>query len=258
MVVDHQPMIGDGDHQRRPRPAADRGEVPLGQHAGGDRGRRRSARRRSGPACPDVDIDTTIFRPATFIEMSIDNLTMACSSAACLVHGDLFAFLYEWRVALISCTAMPLSLMAAVLVLYLRGTTINTMILAGFVIALGVVVDDAIIDIENVVRRLRQHRREGEHGSPMARIILEASLEVRSAIVYATLIEVPGDHAGLLHGGPVRRLLPAAGDLVRVGTAGVDGRGPDRDAGDGPAPAVATRRSAQRESPIVRWLHARL
>jgi Cu/Ag efflux pump CusA len=101
----------------------------------------------------------------------------------------LVAFLYEWRVALISVVAMPLSLVAAGLVLYLRGATINTMILAGLVIALGDIVDDAIIDIENVVRRLRQHRKEGS-GKSMATIILEASLEVRGAIVYATLIEV--------------------------------------------------------------------
>ena len=80
--------------------------------------------------------------------------------------------------------------MAAGLVLYLAATTINTMVLAGFVIALGVVVDDAIIDIENIVRRLRQHRARKGSDQSTAPIILEASLEVRSAIVYATLIEV--------------------------------------------------------------------
>jgi Cu/Ag efflux pump CusA len=84
---------------------------------------------------------------------------------------------------------MPLSLMSALLVLYWYGATINVMILAGFVIALGDIVDDAIIDIENVVRRLRQYRREGSNKS-LVSIILEASLEVRGAIVYATIIEV--------------------------------------------------------------------
>jgi Cu/Ag efflux pump CusA len=104
----------------------------------------------------------------------------------------LFAFLYEWRVALISCIAMPLSLLSAGLVLYYMGMTINVMILAGFVIALGDIVDDAIIDIENVVRRLREAQKQGRGKSlnSMARIILEASLEVRGAIVYATLIEI--------------------------------------------------------------------
>ena len=106
-----------------------------------------------------------------------------------LVILMLGAFLFEWRTALISITAIPLSLVAAGLVLYWRGVTINTMVLAGLVIALGDVVDDAIIDVENIVRRLRQHRAEGSDRVD-ARVILEASLEVRSAIVYATLIEV--------------------------------------------------------------------
>src|SRR5256884_7023083 len=121
---------------------------------------------------------TTLFR----------SLTAALLIGCVLVIVVLGAFLFEWRAALISVVAIPLSLMAGALVLYLRGTTINTMVLAGFVIAVGVVVDDAIIDIENIVRRLRQHRKEGSTKS-VASVILEASLEVRSAIVYATLID---------------------------------------------------------------------
>jgi CzcA family heavy metal efflux pump len=141
------------------------------------------------PGLPDVDIDPTIFRPATFVELSIRHLSSSLLLGCLLVLVVLALFLYEWRIALITCVAIPLSLMAAMLVLYLRGTTINTMILAGFVIALGSLVDDAIVDIENVVRRLRQHRREGG-GKSVPRVILEASLEVRHAIVHATLIEV--------------------------------------------------------------------
>jgi CzcA family heavy metal efflux pump len=141
------------------------------------------------PGLPGIEIDSKIFRPATYIEASIDNLSSALVLAVVLVVVVLALFLWEWRVALISCTAIPLSLVAAALVLYLRGAAINTMVLAGLVIAIGAVVDDAIIDIENIIRRLRQYRREGTHKST-ARIILEASLEVRSAIVYASLIEV--------------------------------------------------------------------
>ncbi|MDQ4029385.1 MAG: efflux RND transporter permease subunit [Actinomycetota bacterium] len=141
------------------------------------------------PALPGIEIDAEIFRPATFIEASIDNLTNALLIGCLLLILVLGAFLYEWRTALISVVAIPLSLIAAGLVLYQRGATINVMILAGFVIALGDVVDDAIIDVENIVRRLRQNRKEGG-GKSTARIILDASLEVRSAIVYATLIEV--------------------------------------------------------------------
>jgi Cu/Ag efflux pump CusA len=141
------------------------------------------------PGLPGVQIDTQIFRAATFIETAFDNLTLALLIGLLLVVLALGVFLYEWRTALISIVAMLLSLLAGALVLYLRGATINTMVLAGFVIALAAVVDDAIIDIENIVRRLRQHRKEGSDKSPPA-IILEASLEVRSAIVYATLIVV--------------------------------------------------------------------
>src|SRR4029077_13590941 len=102
-----------------------------------------------------------IFRPATFIETSMHNLTIALIVGAVLVILILGAFLFEWRVALISVIAIPLSLVAAGLVLYFLGATINAMVLAGFVVALGSVVDDAIIDVENVVRRLRQHRLAG-------------------------------------------------------------------------------------------------
>jgi CzcA family heavy metal efflux pump len=141
------------------------------------------------PGLPGIEIDSKIFRPATFIELSVHNLMRALLLGCLLVVLVLAFFLYDWRAALISVVAIPLSLIAAGLVLYFRGATINTMILAGFVIAVGVVVDDAIIDIENIVRRLRQYRREGSDRST-ARIILEGSLEVRSAIIYATLIDV--------------------------------------------------------------------
>jgi CzcA family heavy metal efflux pump len=136
-----------------------------------------------------MEVDTTIFRPATFIEESMSNLTEALLIGALLVVLILGFFLFEWRSAIICLTAIPLSLIAAGLVLHLRGTTINVMVLAGLVIALGVVVDDAIVGIENTVRRLRQHRREPD-GRSTTRVILEASLEVRGPIVYATLIIV--------------------------------------------------------------------
>src|SRR3990172_6838569 len=141
------------------------------------------------PGLPGIEIDSTIFRPATFIEASIGNLKMALLIGCVLVILVLGAFLYEWRVALISVIAIPLSLVAAGVVLYFMGNTINTMILAGFVVAIGDVVDDAIIDVENILRRLREHRKAGG-GKSTARIILEASLEVRSAIVHATFIVV--------------------------------------------------------------------
>jgi CzcA family heavy metal efflux pump len=141
------------------------------------------------PGLEGIAVDTTIFRPATFIEASIHNLTEAMIIAAVLVIVILVLFLFEWRTALISVVAIPLSLMAAALVLLYMGTTINVMILAGLVIAIGVVVDDAIIDIENIWRRLREARTTGDQRST-ARVILEASVEVRSAIIHATLLDV--------------------------------------------------------------------
>ncbi len=141
------------------------------------------------PGLPGVEIDTRIFRPATFIEDSIGNLSNALLIGCVLVVLVMIAFLYEWRAALIATVAIPLSLLAAGLLLYFSGASMNTMVLAGFIIAIGAVVDDAIIDIENIMRRLRQERAAGSQRS-VARIILEASLEVRRPIVFATLIVV--------------------------------------------------------------------
>ncbi|HEV8716997.1 MAG TPA: efflux RND transporter permease subunit, partial [Candidatus Binatia bacterium] len=188
VVVDHQPMIGDGIVNDGPGLLLIVEKLPWGNTLQVTKGVE-EALDALRPGLPDVEIDHEIFRPATFIEMSINNLSKAMISGAVLMVLMLAFFLYEWRVALISVVAMPLSLVAAGLVLYLRGATINVMILAGLVIALGDIVDDAIIDVENVMRRLRQHRKEGSNKS-LARIILAASLEVRGAIVYATLIEV--------------------------------------------------------------------
>ena len=141
------------------------------------------------PGLKDVEIDPTIFRPATFIERSISNLTHALLVGCVLVVIVLIAFLYDWRTAVISLTAIPLSLMATIVVLYWWGLTINTMIIAGLVIALGEVVDDAIIDVENIVRRLRLNRALPRPRSAF-RVVLDASLEVRSAVVYATVVIV--------------------------------------------------------------------
>ncbi len=140
------------------------------------------------PGLPGVDMDPTIFRPADFIQVALDNLTRALVLGCLLVILVIAAFQFQWRTAVISMIAIPLSLMAGALVLYLSGAVINTMILAGFVIAIGVVVDDAIIDVENIVRRLRQARQEGSRRST-ASVVLAASLEVRQAIIHATLID---------------------------------------------------------------------
>ncbi len=145
--------------------------------------------REMAPGLPAIEYDTTIFRPATFIEESINNLTIALLLGILLVIVIISAFLYTFRTAFISLISIPLSLLAAFLVLDIREVTINVMVLAGLVVAIGVVVDDAIIDVENIVRRLRQARLTGSDKSTV-RIVLEASVEIRSAIVYATIINV--------------------------------------------------------------------
>lgn len=139
------------------------------------------------PGLKDVKVDTTIFRPATFIERSIDNLTRALMIGCALVAAVLFLFTRDWRQATISLVAIPLSLLGAGLMLLWSGATINVMIIAGLVIALGEVVDDAIIDVENIARRLRLNR-ESADPRPAFAVVLAASLEVRSAVVFASLI----------------------------------------------------------------------
>ena len=137
----------------------------------------------------EVEYDTTVFRPATFIERALTNLSHSMMFGCVLVVIVLLLFLFDWRCAAISATAIPLSLLAAVMVLYYRGGTVNTMVLAGLVIALGEVVDDAIIDVENIMRRLRMNAKLEKPRSNFA-VVLEASLEVRSAVVYATVIVI--------------------------------------------------------------------
>jgi multidrug efflux pump subunit AcrB len=110
-------------------------------------------------------VDAHIFRPATFIENSLRNLNTALLFGCALVVIVLIVFLADWRTALISSIAIPLSLLAAAVLLHYRGGTLDTMVLAGLVIALGEVVDDAIIGVENIVRRLRLNREAGCPGS---------------------------------------------------------------------------------------------
>jgi CzcA family heavy metal efflux pump len=141
------------------------------------------------PGMPELRMDPTIFQAEDFIDLAIHNLGRALIIGSILVLLVVVLFLFEWRTAVISLTAIPLSLVTAALILHWRGATINTMVLTGMVIAVGVVVDDAIIDIENILRRSRIARRTASGEAP-SETILDASLEVRSAIIYATLIDV--------------------------------------------------------------------
>jgi CzcA family heavy metal efflux pump len=136
---------------------------------------------------PDVTIDTKAFQQASFIKRAIDNLKSALMEGGLLVAVVLFFFLWNFRTTFISLTAIPLSLVTAVVAMTYFGIGINTMTLGGLAIAIGELVDDAIIDVENVFRRLRQNAQSGMSESP-ASVIFRASSEIRSSIVFATLI----------------------------------------------------------------------
>ncbi len=138
---------------------------------------------------PDVKVDTRIFRQADFIETSVNNVKNALIEGGIFVVIILFLFLGSFRTTIISLLAIPLSLLGAVLVLKFLGMTINTMSLGGMAISIGSLVDDAIIDVENVYKRLRQNRvkPEGERKSAFT-VVYEASKEIRASILNATLI----------------------------------------------------------------------
>ncbi len=141
------------------------------------------------PGLPDVDVDPAIFRPASFVERALHNLGEALVLGCVLVILVLGAFLYNFRTAFISVVAIPASLLAAAVAMNAVIGTIDTMALAGLAVALGEVVDDAIIDVENVLRRLALER-DKPSPRPALLVVLEASLEVRSAVVHATAIVI--------------------------------------------------------------------
>ena len=136
-----------------------------------------------------VVIEKENFRQADFIQVAVRNVSLALRDGAILVLIVLFLFLGNLRATLISAVAIPLSLVAGVLVVSLFGGTLNTLTLGGFTIAIGALVDDAIIDVENVFRRLREDRRRPEaERRPVFDIVFRASSEVRGAILFATLV----------------------------------------------------------------------
>ncbi len=128
-----------------------------------------------------------LFRQSSFIDLAVGNVTHSLVLGAILVSAVLVVFLFNVRTAVVSLTAIPLSLFGAVAVLYSFGLSLNTLTLGGLAIAVGEVVDDAVIDVENIYRRLRENALRADP-RPAAEVVLAASLEVRSAVVYATFI----------------------------------------------------------------------
>jgi Cu/Ag efflux pump CusA len=114
------------------------------------------------PGLSGVQINSSVFRPATFIESAIDNLTLALIIAAALAALALAAFMFQWRAVLVSVIVIPASVLAAVLALDLTGATLNALLVVGLLVALGVILDDTIGDVQNIARRLRDRREAGE------------------------------------------------------------------------------------------------
>jgi CzcA family heavy metal efflux pump len=136
-----------------------------------------------------ITLYSGLHRPANFIERALGNLKNSLLIAALMIVVVLYLFLRDTRAALIAFTAIPLSLLAAIWVLTRMGQTLNTMTLGGFAVALGVLVDDAIIDIENIMRRMRVNRSLPSP-RPRLEVVREASLEVRGPVIYATAVVI--------------------------------------------------------------------
>jgi CzcA family heavy metal efflux pump len=137
----------------------------------------------------DITVLPRIHRPATFIEHAIHHVLNSLYTGGLLVAVILILFFFHWRTAFISLTAIPLSLLVAIVVLDAFNITLNTITLGGLAIAIGEVVDDAIIDMENIYRRLRENRAAA-NPRPLLQVVLDASMEVRGAVLYATLVVV--------------------------------------------------------------------
>jgi CzcA family heavy metal efflux pump len=186
VVEDHQPLIGDAVVNGRPGlillvekfPDASARDVTRGVE---------SAITSMKPGLSGVQFNTSLYRPATYIDKSIDNLRLAVIIGAALLFLALAVFLWWWRTALMAIVAIPLSVLAAVLVLHVLGKSMNAMVFAGLVAALVLVIDEAVVDVDAVTRRFRRRREDGIDESTAA-ILLRALLEGRSVVVYGTLI----------------------------------------------------------------------
>lgn len=186
VVEDHQPLIGDALTADSPSllliiqkfPGANTLDVTRGVE---------DALAELSPGLSGLEMNSSIFRPADFIEAAINNLGLTFLIGFLFMLLVLAAFFFEWRTVLVSLITIPLALIASAYVLYLTGATFNIMILAGLAAALGVIIDDTIILVENISRRLNQSRKEGNLKSTVS-VALDASLEMRGPTFYSLVV----------------------------------------------------------------------
>lgn len=201
-----------------------------------------------------IDLRPDLFRAANFIATAMTNIRSSLYIGGVLVIIVLTAFLFDWRAAAISIAAIPLSLLAGVMILERLGGSLNTMTLGGLAIAIGVVVDDAVIDVENIIRRLRENRQRADPLS-VDQIIISASYEVRGAVVYATfavllvfvpIMLLPGLSGALF--GP----LGSSYSLATLASLGIA-----LTVVPALAMALFAGRAQEEPAPLVRWLRKR-
>lgn len=251
VIEDHQPLIGDalvsgGDGDLlfvvEKLPGASTLEVTRGLEA---------TIAAIQPGLAGVELDSTVYRPASFIDTAIENLTLALIVGGVLVALTLGAFFFRFRTAFIAFVVIPLSLVAAALVLWVLGTTMNAIILVGLIAALAFAIDDGVIGVENIERRLRKHHQE-EDGASTAAVIIGATPQARSVTTYATLITALALLPVFFMNGLAGSFFPdMAGALLLALLASML-------VAMTVTPALAalllTRASFERESPLVGWL----
>ena len=188
VVEDHQPLIGDAIVDGNPGLVLVVEKFPMGDTQAITRDID-NALAALEPGLPGVTIDKDVFRSASFLAVATENISrIALVASLCAIVLLLLVF-REWRAVVVGTIAIGLSLSTAIAVLFLFGMSINDMVLAGLLIALAAVIDDAVSDIGTVLARVRQHRSSGQTGSTLS-VIIDACLEARSPVVYATLIMV--------------------------------------------------------------------
>jgi Cu/Ag efflux pump CusA len=202
VVEDHQPLIGDAMNGAGPGLLLVIEKMP-GVNTLEITDDIQEALEALQPGLGGLEFDANVYRPANYIGLAIDNVSKALIVALILVAIALLALLYNWRAALIGLVAIPTSLAAAVLVLYIAGATVNAMVLAGLVLALGIIIDDGIVDAENFLRRLRRSSSKST-----LRTLADAAFETRNPMFFAT-------GAALLAVVPMFFLGGMAGEFVK-------------------------------------------